>query len=249
MVNINTAEDLIELLRENQEFREAARQIILTEELLTLPVEFHAFRTEFRSYAEVADKRFQNLEDGQRELKEGQQRLEDGQRELKDGQQRLEDGQHRHTNDIGELKGIGLETKLFNRGVSLIATLLKVRNGQRVRVAERDVNSADFNNAIYEALENDVLSEAEYDRVLDTDMIISGGRPGSSNPVYAAIEASYSVSRNDIAKVNLTAGILGKVFQDAEIHAALYYMEISDAIEEEAVRQGIHLIKARSLLS
>ena len=221
MVTINTSEDLLALLRENQEFREAARQIILTEELLTLPVEFHAFRTEFRDYAERSDKRFQNLEDGQR----------------------------RHTNDIGELKGIGLETKLFNRGVSLIATLLKVRNGQRVRVAERDVNSAEFNDAIYEALESDVLSEAEYDRVLDTNMIISGDRPNSPNPVYAAIEASYSVSRNDIAKVNLTAGILGKILPNAEIHAALYYMEIADTIQEEAVRRGIHLIKARSLLN
>ncbi len=235
MVTINTSEDLLALLRENQEFREAARQIILTEELLTLPVELHAFRTEFRDYAERSDKRFQNLEDGQQELRTGQQELRDGQR--------------RHTNDIGELKGIGLETKLFNRGVSLIATLLKMRNCQRVRVAERDVNSADFNDAMYDALESDALSEAEYDRVLDTDMIISGDRPNSPNPVYVAIEASYGVSRNDIAKVSLTAGILGRIFQDAEIHAALYYMEIADAIQEEAVRQGIHLIKARSLLN
>ena len=242
MVNINTSEDLLELLRENQEFREAVRQLILTDELLALPVEFQAFKTEFRSYAEVTDKRLQTLEEGQRELREGQQELREGQRELREGQ-------HRHTNDIGELKGIGLETKLFNRGVSLIATLLKVRNCQRVRVAESDVNSADFNDTIYEALENDVLSEAEYDRVLDTDMIISAGRPGSSNPVYAAIEASYSVSRNDIAKVSLTAGILGKVFQDAEIHAALYYMEIADSIQEDAAGRGIHLIKARSLLN
>lgn len=218
MTTINTAEDLIELLRENQEFREAARQIILTEELLTLPVRFHAFMSESRDYSEAADKRLQTLEEGQRH----------------------------HANEIGQLS---LELRLYRRGLSLIAAPLKVRDVYRVRVAERDVNSADFNNAIYEALENDVLSEAEYDRVLDTDMIISGNRPGSSSPVYAAIEASYSVSRNDIAKVNLTAGILGKVFQDAEIHAALYYMEISDAIEEEAVRQGIHLIKARSLLS
>lgn len=235
MTTINTAEDLLSLLRENQEFREAARQIILTEELLTLPVKFHAFRAEFRSYAEATDKRLQNLEEGQQELRAGQEELRAG--------------QNRHTDDIGELKGIGLETKLFNRGVSLIATLLKVRDGQVIRVAERDVNSADFNNAIYEALGNDVLSEAEYDRVLDTDMIISGSRPGSSDPVYAAIEASYSVSRNDIAKVNLTAGILRKVFQDAEVHAALYYMEIADDIQEEAFRQEIHLIKARSLLN
>ncbi len=242
MTTVNTAEDLIDLLRENQEFREAVRQLILTEELLTLPVEFHTFRTEFRSYAEATNKRLDTLEEGQRELRAGQE-------ELRTGQEELRAGQHRHTNDIGELKGIGLETKLFNRGVSLIATLLKVRDGQRVRVAERDDNSADFNDALYEALENDVLSQAEYDRVLDTDMIVRGIRHGSSNLVYTAIEASYSVSRNDIAKVILTSDILGKVFHDAEIHAALYHMEIESDIREEAVRQGVHLIRARSLLN
>ena len=218
MTTINTAEDLIELLRENQEFREAARQIILTEELLRLPVTFHVYMSESRDYSEAADKRLQTLEEGQRH----------------------------HTNEIGQLN---LELRLYNRGLSLIAAPLKVRDVYRVRVAERDVNSADFNDAIYEALENDVLSEAEYDRVLDTDMIVSGSRPGSSNPVYAAIEASYSVSRNDIAKVNLTAGILGKIFQDAEIHTAIYHMEIAADIKEEAVQQGVHLIRARTLLN
>ncbi len=235
MTTVNTAEDLIDLLRENREFREAVRQLILTEELLTLPVEFHAFRTEFRSYAEATNKRLDTLEEGQRELRAGQEELRAG--------------QHRHTNDIGELKGIGLETKLFNRGVSMIATLLKVRDGQRVRVAERDANSAEFNDAIYDALESGVLTQTEYDRVLDTDMIISGSRPGSSDPIYAVIEASYSVSRNDIAKVNLTADILGKVFRDVEIHAALYHMEIASDIREEAVRRGVHLIRARTLLN
>ena len=218
MPTINTYEDLLALLRENQEFREAARQLILSDELLRLPVTFHAFTSESRDYAETADKRLQTLEEGQ----------------------------SHQTNEMGQLS---LELSLYNRGLSLIAAPLKVRDVYRVRVAERDVNSADFNNAIYEALENDVLSEAEYDRVLDTDVIISGSRPGSSNPVYAAIEASHSVSRNDIAKVNLTAGILGKIFQDAEVHAALYYMEIAAAIQEEAAQQGIHLIKARFLLN
>ena len=218
MTTVNTAEDLIDLLRENQEFREAVRQLILSEELLRLPVVFHAFMSEFRSYSEGADKRLETLESGQRQ----------------------------HANDIGELS---LELRLYNRGVSLIAALIKVREVYRVRVAERDDNSADFNNAIYEALDNDVLSQAEYDRVLDTDMIVSGVRPGSSDPVYATIEASYSVSRNDIAKAILTSDILGKVFRDADIHAALYHMEIESDIREEAVRQGVHLIRARTLLN
>ena len=242
MATINTTDDLLSLLRENQEFREAVRQAILSEELLALPATFNAFVSEMRefvsemrSYTKATDKRLENLE-------QGQQRLEQG-------QQRLEQGQQGHTDDIGELKGIGLETKLYNRGVALIATLLKVQDSRRIRVAEMDDNSAEFNSAIYKAMEDDILTEEEYDRVLDTDMIISSRRPASSNPVYTAIEASYGVSRRDIAKVKQTAAILSKVFHEAEIHTALYCMNIASVIEEEAVQQGVHLIRARGLLT
>ena len=175
--------------------------------------------------------------------------FEQGYERLEQSQERLEQSQQGHANDIGELKGIGLETKLYNRGVSLIATLLKVQDSQRVRVAEMDDNSAEFNSAIYKALEDDILTEEEYDRILDTDMIISSRRPGSSSPVYTAIEAFYSISRGDIAKVRQTATILNKALRDAEIHTALYYMNIAPVIREEAVRQYVHLIRARSLLN
>ena len=48
MTTINTADDLLSLLRENQEFREAVRKAILTEELLALPAVFSAFASEIR---------------------------------------------------------------------------------------------------------------------------------------------------------------------------------------------------------
>ena len=61
MTTINTTEDFLALLRENQEFREAARQAILTEELLALPAVFSAFASETRTD-------FRRLESGQKRL-------------------------------------------------------------------------------------------------------------------------------------------------------------------------------------
>ena len=263
MTTINTSDDLLTLLRENQEFREAARQAILTEELLTLPARFNAFVSEMRdfvsemrNYIKVTDERLERLEEGQHRLEEGQQRLEErqqrleeGQQRLEEGQQRLESGQHGHTNDIGMLKGFALETKLYNRGIALVATRMKLRNGRRVRVAEVDDNSDEFNNALYQALNDSTLSEAEYHRILDTDMILSGTLPGSSDLVYIAIETTYTVSRVDIYKVKETAAILGRVFHGVEILVALYYVNIMDMFEDEANQQGVHLIKARNLVA
>lgn len=219
MTMIHTSEDLLSLLNENEEFRNAVRQAILTEELLTLPAVFADFRSEVR--ADISEIRA--------DIKE------------------IKDGQRRHTNDIGDLKGVGLENKLYNRGPSHIATLLRVYDVARIRVAEKDDNSEEFNANMRQALENGVITMDEYDRVLITDMIVSARRPGTSNPVYTAIEASYGVTRDDIQKVKETARILGRVFPDAELHSALYYMNMATFIEAEAVEQGIHLIRVSTL--
>lgn len=219
MTTINTTDDLLSLLKENHEFREAVRRAILTEELMSLPAVFSSFASEVRADIKI----------------------------LKDGYSELRQGQHRHTNDIGELKGIGLETKLFNRGPSLIATLLKVRRSERVRVAETDANSEEFNNVIYKAQDAGVIADDEYERLLNTDMIIKSARTGTSNPVYTAIESSYSVTREDVAKVSRTASILRKVFPEAEIYAALYYMNMPPFIETEAVQGEVHLMKADNI--
>ena len=247
MTTINTTDDLLSLLKENHEFREAVRRAILTEELMALPAVFASFASEVRADIKILKDGYSELSVGFRQLNDKYQELSDGQQELRQGQEQLRQGQHRHTNDIGELKGIGLETKLFNRGPSLIATLLKVRRSERVRVAETDANSEEFNSVIYNAQDAGVIADDEYERLLNTDMIIKSARTGTSDPVYTAIESSYSVTREDIAKVSRTASILRKVFPEAEIHAALYYMNMPSFIETEAVQGEVHLMKADNI--
>ena len=208
MTTINTTEDLLSLLNKNHEFREAVRRAILTEELMALPAVFSSFASEVRSDIKSLNDKYQALNDGQRDLNDKYQTLSDGQRDLNDkyqtlsdGQRDLREGQRRHTNDIGELKGIGLETKLYNRGPSLIATLLKVRRSERVRVAETDDNSEEFNSVIYKAQDDGIINNDEYERLLNTDMIIRSVRTGTPGPVFTAIESSYGVTREDIEKV------------------------------------------------
>lgn len=150
--------------------------------------------------------------------------------------------------DIGDLKGISLETRLYNRSLSSIATLLKVRNSRRVRVAEQDDNSVVFNKAIHEAEDRDVLSEREYDRLLDTDMIVQCNRRDSTQTIYVAIEATYGVTNRDIVQVKGSESALRKVFPDAEIHPALYFVnDLPDGIRKRCGDENIHLIQVDNL--
>ena len=212
MVTINTTDDLLRLLDENPEFRDAVRSTILTEELMALPAAFGAFASEVRSDLNS-----------------------------------LKGVSRSHTNDIGFLKGLTLEAKLYNRGPAYLATALNVYDITRIRVAERDDNSAEFNTQLRDALEGGVITMEEYNRVLRTDMIASGRRPGAPGALYAAIEASYAVNRADIRKVKQTKSILDKVFPDVETITALFYTNIQPFIENEAYEDNIHLIEVEPL--
>ena len=226
MTTINTTEDLLRIVRENEEFRDAMRRELLSDEVLELP-------KRLALYAEATNLRLDRIDSNLSVLKADVA-------ELKEMSQS-------HTNDIGFLKGFALESKLYNRGTSYLATSLNVYDITRIRAAERDENSAEFNSRLRDALENGAITMEEYDRVLSTDMIVSGRRTSVVGTAYVAIEASYSVHRSDIRKVIQSKVILDKIFPDAETHTALFYTNIRPFIEDEAYESGIHLIEVDPL--
>ena len=94
---INTYQDLLDLLDEKPQWLQDLRVRLLTPELIAMPEQLARF-------AEESNRRQAATESDVRELKEGQTRLEADMRELKDGQARLEDGQARTEADVRELK-------------------------------------------------------------------------------------------------------------------------------------------------
>lgn len=226
MVIINTSDDLIRIVRENPEFRAAMRRELLTEELLDMPRRFAEFAKASESWQERMEGRMDRSESWQ---------------------ERSESRMDRMEKDIGDLKGISLETKLYNRGMSNIATLLKVRNIRRVRVAEQDDNSVAFNEAIQRAEDRGILSEREYERLLATDMIVRSNRRGSTQEVYVAIEATYGVTNRDVVQVKRSEDALRKVFPDAEVHPALYFFsDLPESIERRCREEDVRLIQVDS---
>ena len=154
---------------------------------------------------------------------------------------------NRVDNDLAMLKGIGLESKLYNRGVALMSTHLRMHEGKIIRVAEQDDNSSEFNNVILSALRAGRITQGQYNRILDTDMVVSGAETESGNPIYAVIEASYSLSGSDISKVCATAALVGRLFPGAVVKPVLYYLMPNERLEAEATDQGVTLVQARDV--
>ncbi len=269
MTTINTTDDLMRLLRENPDFRDAVRRELLTEELLALPRRFAEYTQGADNRMDGMDKRFDGVDarfdgvdarfdavdarfDAVDARFDGVDARLDGIDARLDGVDARFDGidarLDRITDDIGELKGVYLEVKLHNRGVSYVATLLRARNGKRVRVAEQDGNSAAFNQALQEAEDRGILSEQEYGRLLDTDMIVQCNRRGSTQDVYVAIEATYGVTNRDVVQVKDSERALRKVFPEAEVHPVLYFVnDLPEDIRAQCEAQDVRVIQVENL--
>ena len=240
MTTINSMQDFSRLLREHPDWRDELRRLLLTDELLELP-------QRFADYAEVTDKRLDALvahavETDKRldalvtQAEVTNRRLDALERDVKTIQR-----------DIGDLKGIGLQTRLQHVGVARISTMFKLRNCRSLGMAETNRNSLEFNDALMNAEEDGVITEADYDRLMDTDMVVRGSIRGASTIVYTPIEATYTIHRADITKLNHSIAVLKKVFPDADVRGVLYYFDAADYIEYEAQEEGIGLIKENRL--
>ena len=251
MTTLNTTDDLLRAARENQEFREAFRDEILadyTDENLdalaksvaTLTDNLAALTEQVTAFTNATNSRFDRVDsqfDGVNSQFDGVNSRFDGVNSQFDGVD----------NDLAMLKGIGLESKLYNRGVALMSTHLRMNGGRIIRVAEQDDNSSEFNSTILSALKTDLITQDQYDRILDTDMVVAGAETESGNPIYAVIEASYSLSGADISKVCATAVLVGRLFPGVVVKPVLYYLTPNERLEGEATDQGVTLVRARDV--
>ena len=110
MPNINSTEDFLSALSENQEWREAVRAQILDERQRQLPDGIQAFVERVDRSIENQERIIAELQSSNAELKEGNarlamtaERLEAGQDRLTNAVERLEAGQERLTNVVEEL--------------------------------------------------------------------------------------------------------------------------------------------------
>ena len=111
MTTINTMEDLMRLLDESPEWLAAVRARVLTPELLALPEQLARLSQTVSEFAATTTAAITELQAGQEELRQGQQRLEgrvdelqQGQEELRQGQDELRQGQKMLEGRVDELQ-------------------------------------------------------------------------------------------------------------------------------------------------
>ena len=238
VITIRNTDDFIRALRENEEFREAARRELLTEDLLELPGEFREFRSdteEFRS-GEFRDFR-SGVEEFMSDSKEFRSGVEEFMSDSKEFRASAEQRFDTLTNRVDDLRGHLLESKMptrlrqrLGRELGLSRVRVVWAGGHGVQPASR-VEA--FSDNLEQAFDAGQLTDDEAGRLLDTDMIVRASRVSDSATVYVAVEASGVIGVRDINRARESANILAELYAAPAI-PAVYGFDIAREQAEQA---------------
>ncbi len=238
MTVIHTTDDLIHLLNENDEFRQAVRRHVLSDELLQLPERFAKFETRVESFIdeqrqfneeqrqinERVDRRFDSIDktlDEQRQFNDEQRQFNKDQRQFN---QRMETA-------IGELRG-----KVARQVVG--AHFLEICDGMGFQfkglLMRRDLGQLIFQRKPAETAD---IPQNHRRSFVRADLVIEV--TDSAGAIhYIAVEASYTADQRDTSRAQRNAALLTR-FTGHPAHAAIASVrnvrEIQPLIDNGAV--------------
>ena len=214
VTTINDIGDLVRVLREQPEWAEALRGVLLSRELLDLPEEFAQF-------VKLANANFQTVN----------ARLErmDGRLDQIDG--RLDNG-------FGANYEIRVERNLpSHAGQHLGLRRVRVLRGT---IAGLDPG---LEERVEQAIDEDLISWEEHGQLLLADLIFTGRSSAGDSTVHALAEISITAGDTDIDRAAERARILGSVIQ-RPVTPVVISANVDDERAARARDSGVTVIQA-----
>ena len=215
MIDDNNLSDLVRFLRENPDWVDILRGILLTRELLELPAKF----PELVAAVAELNSAVAELTAGQAELRAAVAELTAGQAELRAAVSELITGNaelrslasiygsrlDRLEGKVGNLEGSDYERKVRYRVLTRATTIMGLEEPY-LALSQNDPESPQLSGAVSNALRERRISHAEADDLHNTDIIIS-------NPQnrHLAVEVSLDSDLDDYRRAYRRAAILSAV--------------------------------------
>ena len=243
MVSINTSDDLIQIIRENPDFRATVRRELLTEELLEVPSRLQTLTTTVEGQqAAIGDLQATvgelaaNMRDLQATVRELQATVGELTADMRDLQATVRELQatvgeltanmrdlQATVGSLGdtmaEIRGDVLESKLTSKIPPLIAREFDVRRVYPIwsdGLLPAHPRIEEFEKTLEKATDDGKITDDDETRLRVTDLIVRSQRKSDRSTLWFAIEASGVIDYNDIARAKHSADVLKKVHgQDA----------------------------------
>ena len=134
--------------------------------------------------------------------------------------------------DVATLKGDSLEVKIPRSIRPYLSQKLALRRPRIMQSAMTVEPDRELRETVYRAVDENVITVDQEDRIGMTDLILRARRRDDSMAVvWVAVEASNTINRNDIERARESADALRTVFDEDSIAVAMGY-----AIREEDLR-------------
>lgn len=234
MTSIPTTADLLRLLREDLDFRDEVRRLVLSQELLELPERFARFEAYVeRQFAEVRGD-IARLDEGQTAMRQGiteiRSDITDVRGDITEIRSDITDMRGditemrgditemqgdlaKNTSDIGGLKGADYERRVGRSFASYASMAFRQRSGRALRRNQllsgrvSAVNSA-FLDLIADAIDAGLIADDEWRDLQQADAVMSGQHEGTT--VYFVGEFSITVNNGDIDRAIARAATLSR---------------------------------------
>lgn len=197
----------LQAIREDQGFREEARALLLTPELLNLPEQMAALTERVAALTErvtALTERVDRFIMAQEVINAAQQEIN---RTVEIRLSGLEDQVANLITQVGKLQGSDLEYRVQGRIHSLIHRHLKFR-GAQVLKSQSVHPSQSFYNFLYDAVDRNRIADDDIVQILATDLVLRARLPDSTEQVYVAVEVSRTVGNDDITRAREGADLL-----------------------------------------
>jgi hypothetical protein len=254
LTTIDTIEDLLRLVRENEEVRAALRREVLTEELLALPAQFIAMQETQASMQQtqnaILDRQTSMqeslvaLQERQNSMLETQNSMLEELREMRRDISALHGMYRQQHEDFGRFRGnYAADAARRNRGeiAQVFARLRGMRN-LRVRALDSDERS-DMLDEHYDAVTALNLRDRAWQTFDVPDLIAEVTARRSSAPgFYIAIEASYTGDMEDLLRATDHAKILRSA-TGLDAYPIVAGVRIGPSIRDKVFEDVTHFIR------
>ena len=236
MATINTIHDLFQLLRENPEWADELRTLILTTELIDLPRKFAEFAEETRAHNAATAAAISELRDTQKETQDDVRGLQDTVGGLQDTVGGLQDtvgGLQRTVrdlqDDVGELKGSNAITAALRNPEMIVFAISEDLRCEAVLTSQDLIDMLRSKPG--------VIPQEDKMSFLEADLVIRA-KDGSGEDHYITAEVSYTVGSNDVDRTIRNAGFL-RGLTGKQSHAVVVGNYINGTAAMIIEREGI----------
>ena len=217
MTTINDISDLIRVLQEHPEWRQALRGIILDEDLTRLPQQvdqrFDQVDQRFDQVDQRLDQVDQRLDQVDQRLDQMDQRFDQVDQRFDQMDQRFDqmDDRLNHTNGrLDNMTGTNYEIKVEKNIRSVAPQQMGLRS---VRVVHGTLSGMDSNlqHAIEQAADNGTVTWDEASALMAVDLIFEARTRTAGTPAHVTAEISITAGTQDVTRAKDRAQILEKV--------------------------------------